>query len=101
MRWPPMNTTVVFEAVGRHGSLLRAAAELGVTPGAISRQIKRLEEFVGMPLFVRSHRKITLTEDGRAYWAAVNSATQRIRYETEQLMRSKAPPELRISCSLS
>ena len=101
MRWPPMNTIVVFEAVGRHGSLLRAASELGVTPGAVSRQIKRLEDFVGVELFTRSHRKVTLTEDGRAYWAAVNSTTQRLRYETEQLMRSKAPPELRISCSLS
>jgi LysR family glycine cleavage system transcriptional activator len=96
-----MNTIIVFEAVGRHQSMLRAAAELGVTPGAVSRQIRRLEDFVGVPLFTRGHRKVSLTEEGRSYWIAVNSTTQRLKYETEQLMRSKAPPELRISCSIS
>lgn len=101
MRWPPMNSIVVFEAVGRHESLLEAAAELSVTPGAVSRQIKRLEQSLGTDLFVRSHRKVTLTENGRSYWRAVNGITQQLRYETERLMRHKKPPELRVSCSIT
>jgi LysR family transcriptional regulator, glycine cleavage system transcriptional activator len=101
MRWPAMNTIAVFEAVGRHESLLKAAAELGVTPGAVSRQIKRLEQSVGTELFARGHRKVTLTEDGRSYWTAVSGITKQLKFETEQLIRRKKLPELRVSCSIT
>lgn len=101
MRLPPMNAIVVFEAAGRHESLIKAAEELCVTPGAVSRQIKRLEQEIGVDLFVRSNRKIELTESGKVYWAAMSNIIARIGSETEQLIRRKEQTELRVSCSRS
>jgi hypothetical protein len=50
---PPLTALAVFEATARHASVKRAAKELNVTPGAVSRQIKLLEEEIGVKLFVR------------------------------------------------
>jgi LysR family glycine cleavage system transcriptional activator len=64
-RLPPLNTLRVFDAVVRHMSFTRAAAELGMTQAAVSYQIKLLEERVGAPLFQRLTRKLALTDAGR------------------------------------
>lgn len=61
-----MNALKAFEAAARHLSLLQAAAELHVTPAAVSHQIKRLEDFLGTALFVREHRSVKLTSAGEA-----------------------------------
>ena len=50
---PPLNALRAFEAAARHSSLTKAAQELGVTPGALSHQIRGLEEFLGVELFHR------------------------------------------------
>jgi DNA-binding transcriptional LysR family regulator len=63
---PSLNGLAAFEAAGRHMSLTRAAAELNVTPGAISKHIKSLEMDIGTDLFVRLHRSIELTAEGSA-----------------------------------
>jgi LysR family glycine cleavage system transcriptional activator len=65
-RLPPLNALRAFEAAARLESFARAADELAVTPGAISQQIRTLEEHVGAPLFVREGRGLSLTEAGRA-----------------------------------
>jgi DNA-binding transcriptional LysR family regulator len=57
-----------FEAVGRLGSFRRAADELNITQPALSRQIKVLEEEVGVPLLIRSKRRIALTPGGKHLW---------------------------------
>ncbi|MCP4327578.1 MAG: transcriptional regulator GcvA [Alphaproteobacteria bacterium] len=62
---PPLNALRAFEAAARHLSFTRAAAELNVTPGAISHQVKGLEEIVGQPLFRRRARALLLTEAGQ------------------------------------
>lgn len=62
----PLNALKAFEAAARHLSLVQAAAELHVTPAAVSHQVKRLEEFLGAALFVRGHRSVKLTSAGRA-----------------------------------
>src|SRR4051812_14425209 len=54
----------VFACVARHGSFVRAAEEMSLTPPAISMQIKELEEQVGLPLFDRSSRSVSLTSMG-------------------------------------
>lgn len=59
---PPLSSLRAFEAAARHLSFKRAADELGVTPTAVSHQIRLLEEICGMPLFRR--RPLTLTDDG-------------------------------------
>lgn len=61
---PPLTTLRAFVAAARHESLRQAAVDLGVTPSAISHQIRRLEDWVGTPLFVRSVRQVHLTPVG-------------------------------------
>ena len=65
-RLPPLYALRAFEAAARLESFARAADELAVTPGAISQQIRSLEEHVGAALFVREGRGLSLTEAGRA-----------------------------------
>ncbi|WP_109578465.1 LysR substrate-binding domain-containing protein [Aminobacter sp. AP02] len=61
----PLTALRSFEAAGRHLSFSRAAEELFVTQAAISRQIRELETFLRLPLFVRCHRRVELTEAGQ------------------------------------
>lgn len=80
---PPLNAVRAFECAGRHLSFLRAAEELGVTPGAVSRQIKTLEENLGIVLFERGHRSIALTRQGADYHREVREALERIAAASE------------------
>ncbi|HEY0012076.1 MAG TPA: LysR substrate-binding domain-containing protein [Allosphingosinicella sp.] len=64
-RLPPLSAVKVFEAAARHENFTRAAAELGMTQAAVSYQIRILEERLGVPLFLRSRRRVTLSEAGR------------------------------------
>lgn len=61
---PPLSALRAFEAAARHGSFKRAAAELTVTPTAISHQVRSLEEHTGLALFERQTRKVVLTDAG-------------------------------------
>ncbi|MCB1336982.1 MAG: transcriptional regulator GcvA [Maritimibacter sp.] len=65
-RLPPLTALRAFDAAARHMSFQAAAAELGVTPAALSFQIKTLEEHLGQKLFRRLNRAVELTEAGRA-----------------------------------
>lgn len=64
-RWLPLNALRAFEAAARHLSFAQAAQELGVTPAAVSQQVKRLEQRLGQPLFLRLNRAVRLTEAGQ------------------------------------
>ncbi|MDS9467913.1 LysR substrate-binding domain-containing protein [Paracoccus sp. MBLB3053] len=97
-RHPPMTALPVFAAVGRHLSVARAAQELNLTPGAVSRQIRNLEDHVGCLLFERGHRRITFTDEGRAYWTAINTALSDIRSATDTLGQSSGNRALIIAC---
>ncbi|QRM33039.1 LysR substrate-binding domain-containing protein [Microvirga sp. VF16] len=70
---PPLPALRAFEAAARHLSFARAGGELRVTPGAISHQIKQLEEWVGSPLFKRKANRVVLTETGRILANRVNA----------------------------
>lgn len=63
---PPLFTLQAFEAASRLGSFSRAAEELSLTPGAISRQIRQLEDWSSLTLFKRNGPKVSLTDDGTA-----------------------------------
>jgi LysR family glycine cleavage system transcriptional activator len=65
-RLPPLNALRAFLAAARHGSFVRAADELGVTPAAVSQHVRQLEEIVGTPLFQRLPRGLVLLDAGRA-----------------------------------
>ena len=74
---PSLTSLAAFEASARHRSLKRAAAELSVTPGAISRQIKSLEDDLGIDVFVRTHHGIALATEAEELYAVVASSFSR------------------------
>ena len=86
-----MNAVRAFEAAARHVSFTKAAAELHVTHGAVSRQVSQLEEWLGVPLFKRSASQLVLTEPGRAYAAEVTSVLDRLAVASGQLQQQAAP----------
>jgi LysR family transcriptional regulator, glycine cleavage system transcriptional activator len=77
-RPPPLNALRAFEAVARHLSMTGAAGELGVTQGAISRQVINLEQFLGFALFRRSPLGMTLTDHGAKYYAMVGATLEEL-----------------------
>ena len=79
---PPLNAVRAFEAAGRLGSFKSAAGELGVTQGAISQQVRLLEDRLRAPLFERHNRRITLTPAGRVYLSEVGQALDRVAAAT-------------------
>lgn len=68
---PPLKALAAFEASARHSSLKYAAQELNVTPGAVSHQVKALEEDLGVDLFKRLHRGVALTAEGEELYAVL------------------------------
>ena len=89
-RLPPLNALRAFEAAARHASFTRAAEELHVTHGAISRQVQALEAWLDQPLFERHNRRVVLTEAGAAYLAEIGAALDRIALATaRQVERSE------------
>lgn len=92
-RLPPLNGLRSFEAAARHLSFTRAADELGVTPGAVSQQVKSLEGSLGITLFRRLPRSLILTEEGEAYLPAITSAFDLISRATRILRTGAARPK--------
>jgi LysR family glycine cleavage system transcriptional activator len=95
-RLPPLNPLRAFEAAGRLQSIRKAAAELLVTPGAVSRQVQSLEMCLGVPLFRREAREIVLTAEGEQYLLAISQHFDGIREATQKLTGSKNLEILRI-----
>ena len=88
-RLPPLIALRVFEAAARHLSFRKAAEELFVTPGAVSQQIRLLEDHVGVELFHREGRREALTDAGQAALPALKSAFAQLN-EAARLMRQPA-----------
>ncbi|MCA3231218.1 MAG: transcriptional regulator GcvA [Cupriavidus sp.] len=84
MKWtlPPLNALRAFEAAGRLGSFKDAAAELHVTHGAVSQQIRGLEAWLGAPLFERHNRRVALTPAASAYLAKVGPLFEQLAQAT-------------------
>jgi DNA-binding transcriptional LysR family regulator len=97
-RLPPLNALRAFEAAGRHGSFLRAASELHVTHGAVSRQVKLLEEHFELDLFERRPRGVVLTEAGLRLLVALREAFDRIEEASIDLARADRPAPLVVAC---
>src|SRR3546814_18990792 len=74
---PPLNSLVAFESAARHLSFTVAARELNVTQGAISRQVRLLEDYLGTALFTRPTREINLTATGTQYYESIRDTLQR------------------------
>jgi len=94
---PSLNGLRAFEAAARHLSFTRAAAELNVTQTAISHQIRRLEEQLGLRLFLRKSRTLLLTREAQEYLPAVRAAFDDLRLATERLKRPEKAQLLTVS----
>lgn len=80
-RLPNLSALRAFDAAARHASFTRAADELGLTQAAISRHIRNLEDEIGVQLFRRSHKAVSLTEAGRRYAKRVAQGFGALRYQ--------------------
>ena len=98
-RLPPMNALRVFEAAGRHLSFKAAAAELQITPSAVSHGVQTLEEWLGQPLFARRREGLALTGTGAIYFPAAREALQGLAEGIEALPGAKARGKLTISAA--
>ncbi|MCJ2021738.1 transcriptional regulator GcvA [Methylobacterium sp. E-065] len=96
-RLPPLNAVKAFEAAARHASFTRAADELHVTHGAVSRQVQTLEDWLGVPLFERHNRRVVLTEAGAAYAAEIGAALDRIALATARQVERGRPHLLHVN----
>src|SRR4051812_11430152 len=82
---PPLDLLVGFEAAARHLSFTKAGEELFLTQSAVSRQIKELEDELGVPLFQRRHRALALTEAGQQFYASAAQVLTTMRMATDRL----------------
>jgi LysR family transcriptional regulator, glycine cleavage system transcriptional activator len=95
-RLPPLNGLRSFEAAARHLSFTRAADELGVTAGAVSQQVKSLEQALGLTLFRRLPRSLVLTGEGETYLPPITSAFEMISKATEMTAPALRGRKLRL-----
>jgi LysR family glycine cleavage system transcriptional activator len=96
-RLPSLNGLRAFEAAARHLSFTQAASELNVTQTAISHQIKRLEQELGVRLFIRQNRALTLTPEASEYLPGVRAAFNDLRLATDRLLRREDGHVLTVS----
>src|SRR5687768_13917915 len=95
-RLPPLSSLRPFEAAARLESFTRAAEELSLTHGAVSHQVRALEEHVGAPLFARHGKRVALTPAGRTFAERVRGALDEIAQASEQL-RARRDDRLTVS----
>ena len=96
-RLPPLRALQAFEALGRLGSVTRAAIELGVTPGAVSQQIRKAEGALGIRLVERSGASIELTSLGRLYHGRIVKGFDMLR-GAQEVLQDEHGRSIVISC---
>jgi LysR family transcriptional regulator, glycine cleavage system transcriptional activator len=94
---PPLNALKAFEAAARHSSLTVAGSELGVTHGAVSRQVQTLEHWLGIKLFRRFNRRLELTEAGQHYLAEIGPLLDRLSQASVRLREEHGLRVLRVN----
>ena len=95
---PPLNALRAFEAVARLGSLKQAAVELHVTHGAISRQLKSLEDALGIALLEKDGRGVKLTDAGVRLRDVASDTFERLRSTCAELQRQTAEAPFVLGC---
>jgi LysR family glycine cleavage system transcriptional activator len=89
-RLPPLNALRAFEAAARLGRMTAAAEELSVTPGAISRQVRHLEDMLGVPLFEGAKNKPQLTPAGATLLPALTAALNQMEAAVREVSSGEA-----------
>lgn len=96
-RLPPFAAVKAFEAAARHCNFQLAAEELGISASAVSHQVKALEDFIAMPLFVRRNNRLILREEGRSYYERLSIALDEIEMATDALARATGRSQLTLN----
>ncbi len=98
---PPLNCLTGFYAAAKHQSFTKAAQELNLTHGAVSRAVKQLEDFFGFQLFERRNRRVYLNERGQFFYEKATLALSDIQKACEELKQQSAFNTISISCEPS
>jgi len=98
---PPLKSLVAFEAVARHLSLTRAGEELRISREAVSRHIRVLEEHLGVKLFDRLHRAVSLTPPGEKMQTVVMESLENIAYVSGAIGRPRMPFKITVSATIA
>lgn len=98
---PSLSALTAFEAAARHLSITKAAEELNVTPGAISKQVRMLEDELGNPLFLRRHRALELTREGETMAAALREGFERISSTYHQVRTAGGQSSVMIGSTMA
>ena len=94
---PSLDLLQSFEAVARHLSFTNAARELHITQSAVSHQIRALESYLGVSLFLRQNRRVLLSPEGQVLFPAVISALQGLGEALEQVQESSEQQALTVA----
>ncbi len=89
-RYPPLKSLLTFDAAMRNNSFSLAAEELCVTPGAVGQQIQKLEEWLGIALFIRQVRQVQATPEALSYWQRIQPALVQIAEASQKLRDSRS-----------
>src|SRR4029434_6418740 len=100
-RLPPLNALKAFESAARHLSVKRAAAELNVTPAAVSHQIKALEDYLAVQLFIRHRRALELTGAAKAALPKLQDGFESLAQAVQQLRAYRGSGQLTVSVAPS
>jgi len=96
---PSLTALAIFEASARHLSFKLAAAELNVTPGAVSKQIKAIEDELGVPLFVRLSAGVSLTNAGEDLYGVLSNSFSRAAEVVRTIKRGDRTKNVTIACT--
>ena len=96
---PPLNSLVAFESAARHLSFTLAAQELSVTQGAISRQVRLLEDYLGKSLFERTTRSMSLSPTGTQYYEVVREALLQLASSTGEIRHWRGAQQVTVATS--
>lgn len=98
---PPLKPLISFRSAAKYNSFTKAAHELNLTHGAVSRAVKQLEEFFGFELFERRNRRFFLTEKGRLLDEGVEEALVKLKKISEAIRMPESKRRLSVSCEPS
>ena len=99
LKRPRLNLLRTFSAAARHLSFSLAAGELNISQSAVSQQIRQLEAYLEVPLFIRHHRRLSLTNTGQLYFETVFETLNRLDSVTDQLFPAKGKKRVSLHCS--
>jgi LysR family glycine cleavage system transcriptional activator len=98
---PPLRSLVAFEAAARHLSFTNAATELTISREAVSRQIRMLEEHLGIKLFDRLHRQIALTTSGKKFQSVIQESLENVAHVTGTIRRPGRPFRISVGSTIA